>query len=393
MTNNRFNILVAKYLADELCIDEQKELNAIISSNKNYEQEFKELINVSFVLNFPSEDITKDAKAKFTTFLNTKSKAKRISLKKVLTYAAVVAGIFLSIFTYHNFSKISDKQMRESLVILDEKVVLVNENGTFKEMKIAKNHAIKNNDGEIEAVKKDNTIIYNDKKITSLEKVVMHTLKVPFGKKFNVTLHDGTKIFLNSGSSITYPNKFIADKNRIVTLDGEAYFEVTKNKKQPFIVKTSSLNVRVLGTEFCLSSYKTDKFNSIALVEGSVAVSKATKSQDKLSKSILLKPGKKATINNTSNEKIVTKSIADISKYTSLKRKEIIFKNDKFIDIIKTLERNFNVKIVSENANLNSKEFTGKFYKRDDVFDILSAFKIHTSFTYSVENNRIIIKK
>src|SRR5690606_35926115 len=102
------------------------------------------------------------------------------------------------------------------------------------------------------------------------EKLIYNELNIPNGKKFNLVLSDGTKVSLNSGSSIKFPVQFLPGQNREVTLTGEAYFEVKKDSVDPFIVHVADLKVRVLGTEFNLSSYPEDKEVTAVLVQGSV---------------------------------------------------------------------------------------------------------------------------
>lgn len=390
MNENRFNILASKYFTDELSSVEILELEDLISSNEYYRYTFKEYVGVNALISESKKEI--DSRESFQEFLSVVEKPKKIRFKKMLSYVAIASGVILSIFGADFVINSRGYNPRTALVIPNEDVILYNENGRYKRVEIDYNKAIKNEFGEVEGFKSGNEIIYETDKTKTSTKIINYTLKVPFGKKFGVTLSDGTKVHLNSGSSITYPNTFSTSKRRIVTLQGEAYFEVTPNKEKPFIVKTDLLNVRVLGTKFNVSAYKNDNINSVILVEGKVAVSKSVAFENEKSKSILLKPNQRAFTKRKTNDKIVRNSVSNINKYISWKDKELEFKNDKFIDITKKLERNFNVKIVSNSSKLNNIEFTGNFNKQD-VFDILDSFRVHTPFTYTVENNSIVIKK
>lgn len=389
MTENRFDILTTRYLANELNATEFYELEQFINSNEYYQLKFKEYVTIDSSVNLTK---TVDSNVAFNDFLNTIEKPRKIKFSNILKYAAIFVGVLFSAFGIANLLNFNNNP-RTALVIPNEDIVLYNANGASKKITINNNKPIKNEHGKIEALKIGEDIIYKKINLKAPIKTINYTLKVPFGKKFGITLTDGTKVYLNSGSTLTYPNNFIGTNERIVQLQGEAYFEVAKNHKKPFIVETSNMNIRVLGTKFNVSAYKNDNTNSVTLVEGKVAVSKAIAYETETSKSILLAPNEKASIQTTDIDKKLSKNtVHNIDKHISWKNKELVFKNDKFIDISKKLQRNFNVKIVSENENLNNKEFTGRFNKQD-VFEILDAFRIHTSFTYTVKNNNIILNK
>lgn len=390
MNENRFDILASKYLTDELNNVELLEFENLISSNEYYEYEFKEFISVNTLIEETKANTC--SQQAFKDFLSTIEEPKKFQYKKVLNYAAIISGIILSVFVSNFIFNNTESNPRTALVIPNEDIILYNEDGRSQKVEIDYNKAIKNEFSGLEGLKIGDEIIYEGDKTKTSAKVTNYTLKVPFGKKFGLTLSDGSKVYLNSGSSITYPNTFNSSSKRVVTLQGEAYFEVKSNKKKPFIVKTDLLNVRVLGTKFNVSAYKNDNSNSITLVEGKVAVSKSVAFKNQKSKSILLEPNQRAFAKRNGNKTIIKKQVSSVSKYISWKNRELEFKNDKFIDITKKLERNFNVKIVSNNKRLNNIEFTGNFNKQD-VFDILDSFRVHTSFTYTVENNNILIKK
>lgn len=392
MIENRFNILASKYLTGELADDERLELESLISTDSSYKQMLKEYVSVGVFVDEHKSSLKSDVY--FKKFSDTVEKRKkRLYTKKLFNYAAAVAAIVLVIFGSNFIITNYKSNPRTALVIPDENIILYNESGTPKIIGLNNATPIKNRLGKAEGIKIGNEIIYRNRHKASL-KSVNHTLKIPFGKKFKVTLSDGTKVHLNSGSTFTYPSDFSQKSKRIVHLIGEAYFEIAKNPKKPFIVKTSSLNIRALGTKFNVSSYKNDKTNSVLLEEGSVAVNSYSV-KSKKAVTLILKPRQKAMIKKIDSEVVLlpqkTISINDVVKTTSWKNSELIFENDKFIDITKKLERHFNVKIVSENKKLNEIEFTGRFTKQD-VFDVLDAFRVHTSFKYSVHNNTIVIK-
>src|SRR5690606_12033167 len=147
------------------------------------------------------------------------------------------------------------------------------------------------------------------------------TLTTPLGGQYQTTLSDGTKVWLNAGSSLKYPLHFSGDQ-RLVTLKGEAYFDVSHNAKQPFIVNVNGTQIKVLGTQFNVNAYNRV---TATLVEGSVAISNASGLQ-------LLKPGEEARVG-----KNITLHPADIDKVTAWKNGYFYFKSDNIVDIMDQL--------------------------------------------------------
>lgn len=376
----RFNILTSKYFSDQLTQSEKQELENILRTNNSYKKEFKEItvLNTVFGSNKPKEETLKA----FKRFTKATQKPKK--LKHFIGYAAIILGVLFTITAYYY----TNNNNKNTLVIKQEDITLYNANGHSEKIII-------DNDTSAEGLEVGKKITYKNKIIDSVTKPANYTLKVPFGKKFKITLSDGTKVHLNSGSTLTYPSSFSNKKIREVHLNGEAFFDVASNRKKPFIVKTSTLNATVLGTKFNISSYKNDNTNSVVLVEGSVGVT--IKNNESESKTLILRPKQKAIINKNSKQnepKLIKQKITltEVIKDISWKNRELIFNNDSFSTITKKLERHFNVKIVSENKKLNQIEFTGKFMKQN-VFEILDAFKVHTPFKYTIKSNKIIIKK
>lgn len=389
MIENRFDILVDRYLVDELNANEFAELEGLVNSNEYYQLKFKESVKINALLDEATSTV--DSDAAFNEFLTKIEKPKKVfKLRTVLRYAAVFVGVLLSVYGVSLINSSMNSDPRLALVVPNEDIMLYEENGEAEKIEFSSNTEI-TDDSQFNELKVGEGKFYGVSQFKAPVKFTNYTLKIPFGKKISVILSDGTKVFLNSGSTLTYPNSFENAKNRVVKLQGEGYFEVTKNKRKPFIVKTDMLDVRVLGTKFNVSAYKNDGTNSVTLVEGKVAVSKPKELENSSSKTLFLDPNEKATI-KAKSKKLSKKVVTDIDKDVSWKNKEFVFKNDKFINISKKLERNFNVKIVSENKKFNNKEFTGKFTKQD-VFEILDAFRVHTPFTYKVEGNSIILKK
>jgi transmembrane sensor len=213
--------------------------------------------------------------------------------------------------------------------------------------------------------------------------VAFHVLKVPSGQQAQLTLPDGTKIWLNSKSQLTYPGTF-GGNTREVVLDGEAYFQVSHNPNHPFIVKTSHLDVKVLGTSFNVTSYSDDDNISLALETGSISIIKSGKEAAKL------KPDEVAVYSKSRNQ--IKESRAELGLYTSWLNGQFKFKNLSFGDISRRLGRNFNVTFVFDRDDIKLVKYNGSFYNYESLNEILKIMQTNSSFKYKIIKNKVFIK-
>ena len=227
------------------------------------------------------------------------------------------------------------------------------------------------------------------------------------GSRLDFLLPDGTKVKLNAGSSITYDSSF--DKTiREVTLSGEAYFDVIRNKEKPFIIHTSKINIKVLGTEFNVKSYPADYTTEASLIRGSIEVT----FKDKSDKKIILKPKQKIVVRNDQKAGEIVESFKKnnhvkdpeipegITKLTyenktgaiietSWVQNKLIFQNESFEEIARQLERWYGVSIIFKNDQLKGNQLTGSF-KNETIRQALNALKLTAPFNYGIDNNNIV---
>lgn len=163
---------------------------------------------------------------------------------------------------------------------------------------------------------------------------------VPFGKRSSMELSDGTKVWLNSGSKLVYPPVFRGE-TREVFLEGEAYFEVTKNTDNPFYVRTDAFKIKVLGTKFNVKAYHDDNQSNTVLSEGKISM----KVNDQLfSEEVILSPYQKSTLLRNSDTFQISK-VDDISKYTSWIYGYLEFERENLADVLKSISRYYNINI------------------------------------------------
>lgn len=213
--------------------------------------------------------------------------------------------------------------------------------------------------------------------------VPMQSIYVPTGQWVNITLSDGTNVWLNARTKIVYPAVF--DKSvRQVAVDGEAYFDVAKDKKRPFIVETGKCNMEVLGTKFNVEGYSDKDDFEVTLMEGSVRVA----SRIGLGDTLMLKPDSKACLQKDGRLKVIP-----VDDYNPYRWKEglICFRNESFLSIMNDLEKYFGVSIVVENKNVLKYYFTGKFRQADGIDYALRVLQRDIRFKYERDDENQII--
>ncbi len=193
-----------------------------------------------------------------------------------------------------------------------------------------------------------------------------------------LVLPDGTKVCLNGGSTISYPSYFTG-KKRDVSLTGEAYFEVAKNKKIPMKVLAGDVSLKVYGTSFNVNAYPNEKFAKVTLVEGSVSLSSPPGKFNK-GKEFFIEPGQTVTFYNDSKKLKVEHK--DTFLYTAWKDGLLVFRNTSFESVLKQLSRRFNVDIELVSRNLASIPMDATF-RNENIGEILRLLSLGTPFKYS----------
>ena len=214
---------------------------------------------------------------------------------------------------------------------------------------------------------------------TQKEEAKMQTLYVPSGQRAELILADGTKVWLNSATKLKYPVRFDKDY-REVFLEGEAYFDVNKDKR-PFIVNFTSGRIQVLGTEFGIRSYEDDSCHYATLVEGLVHI--YTKEGDSLE----ILPGEQAMI--SPNE--FTKRKVQVDEYVGWKDGFFVFRQRSLGEIATQLEKWYDVQILFANDDLPKLLFTGYLKRYDDIDVFFDALKRTGLINYHIEGNHILV--
>ncbi len=259
---------------------------------------------------------------------------------------------------------------------VEEEVVLLRNN---------KNYVLSSNLVEINS---DNSVIKGQGNTLSVEtkdiqtqKQEWSTLKVPNGKSYTIELCDGTKVWLNACSELTFPDVFIGN-NREVKLKGEAFFSVHSDKAHPFWVNTERSKVRVTGTQFNVNSYPNEN-NTVTLVEGVVGV--LVDNQE-----FTIKPGQQLV--QFKNQACEIKNV-NTSLYTCWRDGVYEFRDLSLKDITTRLERWYNVEFYFENAAIEQEHFSGMVKKERDINYFIKVLEKTTNYKFTLLGSKIVIKE
>ncbi|WP_316803684.1 FecR family protein [Pedobacter nototheniae] len=211
------------------------------------------------------------------------------------------------------------------------------------------------------------------------------TIRVKKGEKRYVALTDGTQVWLNSESSLTFPNEFTGIK-RTVNFTGEAYFRVAKNPKKPFIISSPRTTTKVLGTRFNLRDYQNEGQSELVVEEGKVSFSGL-----KISGNLILTANQKGII-DVKNKLNLTQNIGHSAKYTDWKENKLVLDDLTLEEIKPILERWYNITIVISSKELNKERYKGSF-NNPNIKEVLSSICFATRSAYSQQNKTFTIGK
>lgn len=225
----------------------------------------------------------------------------------------------------------------------------------------------------------DEQLTYNDGTALGLPQgssaTLTQTITTPKGGTYQITLSDGTKVWLNAATSLTYSAHMGTSKKRLVKLDGEAYFEVAKDIKKPFVVESKNQTVEVLGTHFNVNSYSEESISRTTLLEGSVKVNNT-----------LLEPNQQVVLHGNKTQILNV----DAERMIAWKNGKFIFKSESLESIMLKLSRWYDVEVVY-NGDFSDKVFTGSISRYDDISEILDKISFTKAAKFKIEGRRVFV--
>jgi ferric-dicitrate binding protein FerR (iron transport regulator) len=304
-----------------------------------------------------------------------------------LVLMAVLAGLLFMPAKKNNATNIVAKKDKTIILPGSNKAYLTLANGNKIVLDDAKNGQLAASAGVKVSKTANGVVVYKfDRKPGGQGHPAIpeiNTITTPRGGQYQVILEDGTKVQLNAASSIKFP-EFFNGSNREIELDGEAYFEVAKDKAHPFIVKANGTQVQVFGTHFNINAYSDNPDITTTLLEGSVKMSKGTAA-------VMLLPGQQGTVNQSGSS--IKVSQADVEANMAWINGFFVFHDQSIINIMRQVSRWYDVDIQYQDAEVQENEFGGTISKYKDIKELLDNIKLTGSIHYKIEGRRVIIMK
>lgn len=379
--------LIDKYLNDSINGLEMERLKVWLEKEKN-QKKFKTILESHYLINLGIQEVDLDREY---SLLMDKLEGKSTSGSRSgfvwFKRAAIFLGLLVLGYMIQRTTTGSDK-----MEVNGNTIMIKQENGNAQIIKEDGSVEIVDNKGRIIGKQNGTQLDYRNSVAAEADNLsndilTYNELVVPYGKKMKLILSDSTVVHINSGTSLKYPVKFLENKDRKVFLEGEAFFEVAKSNTAPFIVNTDKIDIRVLGTKFDVSAYRDDEHVSTVLMEGSVEISTSGRSTIGEEK-YLLEPGQIGSWNKSMDNIKIAET--DVNEYTSWINGEIIFRIRPFPEILKVLERHYNVSITNNYRLLDSQQFFAKF-DTESIEQVLTYFQNSTPFQYTRNGDRIEI--
>lgn len=223
-------------------------------------------------------------------------------------------------------------------------------------------------------------LIYEQHAQARKNSIAINKLETPKGGKYQILLPDGSRVWLNSATTLTYPSAF-SGKERKVTLEGEAYFEVAKDKERIFKVVSGAQTIEVLGTQFNVKAYKDEIESQTTLAKGKVRISKGAIHR-------LLKPGQAAFTNEHS--KTIKIGDTDLEKDLAWKNNEFIFNGDDLMSIMREVSRWYDVEVVYKGTFTQSK-YWGVVSRSKNISEVLKMLQLTAKINFKIEGRRITL--
>ncbi|WP_198674122.1 FecR family protein [Chitinophaga alhagiae] len=312
-----------------------------------------------------------------------------VAVRKALRYAAMLLPLLLLGGAALYFFWLRAPQGEETLASTELQIF---PQGKVAQLILANGEKVNLNDSLQKAItEKDGTKVRNSASALSYVSgpagahvaTLYNTLVTPRGGEYRIELSDGTKVWLNAASSLRYPTQFNG-KERKVYLSGEAYFEVAKDAKQPFIVNTDRMDITVLGTKFNLSAYPDDPVHKTTLAEGSVRVNSG-------GGGVMLKPGYEAVIGK--NNPAIQVSKVNVEAALAWKNGMFVFDSESLGSLMRKLSRWYNVEVKYDNGVDTLFHFTGRIRRYEDIKGILSLIELTGKVHFTFKDHELHVMK
>ena len=374
--------LIKKSLIKDLSDKEQKELDQLLD-DQSLQDVYKELSDRGYLKKQFMEYEKYSSPKAYREFKERRGHSGRIRIVRWVAVVAAVWVLALGVTLWMTFGKkenVAPLPVASKIIPAGEKKATVTlADGTEVHVEEITARVLQEKGMNIEY--RNGEIVYHKSEEETTE-VVYNKLEVPRGGECMIKLDDGTKVWVNAETKLKYPVVFVGDRREVV-LEGEAFFDVAKNEK-PFIVKTSFGDVRVLGTAFGISAYASEPESYTTLVRGKVSVEREGM------KPVVILPGEQVV---TFKDGKMIKQEVDVEEFVGWKDGIYVFKEKSLGEIMKTLERWYNISVDFQDKSLVDLPFTGNLKRYDDINVFFDALTRTGDMKYRVEGNQVILFK
>ncbi len=394
------NLLFRKLINNECSSEEIDEIIALLAMNDD-KSVFDDLILAQLTQRVNSVDLSEDVRLalneRFKNIVNAdynqpfypiiRKKSSLLTMLRISAVAAAIMVIFAIALLFNKTSGINQKLIHQTakdaapgkdaavLTLANGRKIILNESANGELAKQAGIRITKAADGKL--------IYHIDNTNTTSAKAseLYNTISTPRGGQYQVNLPDGSQVWLNSASSIKFPMLFTTVGRRNIRLTGEAYFEVAKDKKRPFVVTTDKQSIEVLGTHFDVSSYDDDAFTRTTLLEGTVKITAGVHTS-------VLKPGQQADVSAS-----ISVSNVDTEIAVAWKNGYFHFDDEKLESVMKKISRWYDLDVEYKDPSLKNELFAAYSTRFANVSKLLKLMNQVGDMSFELDGKTILISR
>lgn len=377
--------LILRKIEDRATAEEEEFLQQWLEESEEHRKYFHRAYD--FYQNGSAFENGLDSQAAWNEIKKQTDKPSSKPLKWIRLAASVAASLALLlgiIFTYQQIKKDTGQVgiVEQTIEPGSAKATLILNNG--KKYDLSKGAKVTIQEGNADIESEGTSITYSTTDQQEPTEESFNTLIIPNGGEFYVELSDGTKVWLNAGSTFKYPTNFIS-QNRVVELSGEAYLQVARNESRPFLVKSAGQTIQVLGTEFNVSAYPDDDRVVTTLVEGMVRVSAGDMGLEQV-----LLPNHQSILEKTTGG--LSQKEINPQHYVSWRSGNFYFQDNSLDQIMKVLARWYDVDVFYDNETVRSVRFTGGFKRYDSFEKVQQLIEKTNEVKFKISGKAVVIK-
>lgn len=373
-------LISAKILSQPLSEAEQQQLDAWLEAaeaNRTLYKQIESLQAASQIIKLDEEEYGRKMAARFKQSItpSIENSNRRKQLYAWLGSIAAIALLVLSVTLYENRQPEAEITKKTAIIIQPGKTGAILTLANGESIQLDQNHK------EVEKII-DSLYVADAGKVKSAEQEY-HTLSIPAGEEFFYQLDDNTSVWLNSQTELRFPKKFKKEERKVY-LKGEAFFDVAKDNKRPFIVSMEQGDIRVYGTRFNITNYAESPLSAV-LVEGSIGFTTLQ------GKEVKIKPSEKLTYEQ--DKAAISICTVDTSLYTAWIEHLFIFNGQPLEEIMTNLSRWYNFKVSFASDDIRHIRLSGRLYRHEDIRVLLDSYETTTGLQFEIKDRTILITK